>query len=208
LDFLLLRFGLSLASTEMESAPGGLGQLKLLADDYSDKSIDPEDIREDLKTELLAVHVALKKLDKDIDFLDVIRPLIAEQGPAVQHITRLSKQIDRLNKFREQFQRDKDMLLASAPSLRVPAPSVHRTTLVSPLRCRHWKCQVPTPLPSYPAFKTWQFWKKSIVASFLASSKAAQPRRTLVADTGLKSGMGFSLSIRRDWNPRRGSALT
>ena len=91
----------------MESAPGGLGQLKLLADDYSDKSIDPEDIREDLKTELLAVHVALKKLDKDIDFSDVIRPLIAEQGPAVQHIARLSKQIERLNKYREQFQRDK-----------------------------------------------------------------------------------------------------
>ena len=48
----------------MESAPGGLGQLKLLADDYSDKSIDPEDIREDLKTELLTVHAALKQLNK------------------------------------------------------------------------------------------------------------------------------------------------
>ena len=91
----------------MESAPGGLGQLKLLADDYSDKSIDPEDIREDLKNELLAVHVALKKLDKDIDFSAIINPLIAEQGPAVQHIARLSKQIERLNKYREQFQRDK-----------------------------------------------------------------------------------------------------
>ena len=91
----------------MESAPGGLGQLKLLADDYSDKSIDPEDIREDLKTELLTVHAALKKLDKDIDYSGIINPLIAEQGPAVQHIARLSRQIERLNKVREQFLSDK-----------------------------------------------------------------------------------------------------
>ena len=105
----------------MESAPGGLGQLKLLADDYSDKSIDPEDIREDLKTELLAVHVALKKLDKDIDFSAIINPLIAEQGPAIQHVQRLSKQIDRLKKFREQFLRDKqESLKISNDSHEIP----------------------------------------------------------------------------------------
>jgi hypothetical protein len=57
-------------------------------------------------------------------------------------------------------------------------------------------------------FKTLQFLKYSIISSFLAISKAAMPQRTLAADTGLKSGMGFLLSIRRDWCPLRGWALT
>jgi hypothetical protein len=59
----------------MELAPEEFGSLKLLADDY-DKSIDPEDVREDLKTELLTLHTALKKVDKDIDYSAVILPLI------------------------------------------------------------------------------------------------------------------------------------
>ena len=80
----------------MESATEEFGTpLKLLGDDY-DKSIDPEDVREDLKTELLTLHMALKDLNKNWDFSAVILPLIAEQGPAAAHVLRLSKQIDRL----------------------------------------------------------------------------------------------------------------
>ena len=36
------------------------GQLKLLGDDYT-KSIDPEDVREDLKNELLTLHSAFEE---------------------------------------------------------------------------------------------------------------------------------------------------
>jgi hypothetical protein len=53
-----------------------------------------------------------------------------------------------------------------------------------------------------------QFLKYSIISFFLACSKAAVPQHTLAADTGLKSRMGFSLSIQRDWCPFRGLALT
>ncbi len=63
-------------------------------------------------------------------------------------------------------------------------------------------------LLSYPPFKTPQFLKYSIISSFLASSKVAVPNRKLVTDTGLKSGMVFLLSIRRNWCPRRGSDFT
>jgi hypothetical protein len=90
----------------IDSFPEELATLKLLGDDY-EKSIDPEDVREDLKTELLALHMALKKLDNDLDFSAVILPLIAEQGPAAAHVLRLSKQINRLKKFRADFLRDK-----------------------------------------------------------------------------------------------------
>ncbi len=45
-----------------------------------EKSIDPEDVRDELKTILLKLKAALK-LDKDWDFSAVILSLIAEQGP-------------------------------------------------------------------------------------------------------------------------------
>ncbi len=54
----------SLASTEMELAPEDFRLLKLLWDDY-DKSIDQEDVREDLKTELLMLNAAVKDLNKN-----------------------------------------------------------------------------------------------------------------------------------------------
>ena len=45
-----------------------------------DKSIDPEDVRDGLRTELLMSNVDLKKLDKEMDFSVIVLPLLAEQG--------------------------------------------------------------------------------------------------------------------------------
>ena len=95
--------------------------------------------------------------------------------------------------------RSKHMLLASAPNLRVPAASVHRTTLFNPLRCTHWTDTGPTLVESYPTFKTSQYLTHSMNSSFLASSKAATPKRTDAGEIGLITGMGVSPSIRRDW---------
>ena len=140
----------------MESAPGGLGQLKLLADDYSDKSIDPEDIREDLKTELLTVHAALKQLNKDIDYSGIINPLIAEQGPAVQHIARLSRQIDRLNKVREQFQRDKqESLKIGNDSREIPVQKQRQLP-----RQKRQKMTIPAELIPTEVLPSWGILKR------------------------------------------------
>ena len=67
----------------MDLDPEIIGSLRLLVDD---KSTDPEDVREELKTELLVLNVALKNLNKDWDFSAVILPLIAEQGPLIAHV--------------------------------------------------------------------------------------------------------------------------
>ena len=58
----------------------------------SDISTDPEDIRDELRTELLLLNTELKKLDPVFDFSDALRPLLADTGPAVAHVPRLAKQ--------------------------------------------------------------------------------------------------------------------
>jgi hypothetical protein len=66
-----------------------------------------------LKTELLMLNSALKDLNTNWDFSAVILPLIAEQGPPLAHVPRLrlSKQIDRLKKIRDDFLRNKQETL-------------------------------------------------------------------------------------------------
>jgi hypothetical protein len=97
--------------SEMDLDPAIFGSLQLL-----DKSTDPEDVREELKTELLVLNVALKNLNKDWDFSAVILPLIAEQGPPLANVQRLSKQIERLKKSRDDFQRIQPNNLAASPA--------------------------------------------------------------------------------------------
>ncbi len=49
----------------------------------SDNSVDPDDVRDELMTELVLLNGALKKLDPDVDFSEVLRPLLADTGPAM-----------------------------------------------------------------------------------------------------------------------------
>ncbi len=46
----------------------------LLGSSGSDNSIDPEDVRDDLRTELVMLNGALKQLNPDLDFSDTLRP--------------------------------------------------------------------------------------------------------------------------------------
>jgi hypothetical protein len=62
-----------------------------------DNSSDKEDLREDYKNKLIMLNATLKKLDKDMDFSEFIRPLLADTGPAVAHVPKLLKQIGRMN---------------------------------------------------------------------------------------------------------------
>ncbi len=66
---------------------------------FGDNSSDLEDLREDYKSKLIALHATLKKLDRDMDFSAILNPLLAETGPAVTHVQRLAKQIVRMKKY-------------------------------------------------------------------------------------------------------------
>jgi hypothetical protein len=50
-----------------------------------------EDVRDELRTELVLLNGALKQLNPDLDFSDALRPLLADTGPALAHTQRLAK---------------------------------------------------------------------------------------------------------------------
>ncbi len=56
----------------------------------SDNSVDPEDVLDELKTDLNVLNGDLKQLNPDMDFSDVLRPLLSETGPALAHAQRLA----------------------------------------------------------------------------------------------------------------------
>ena len=68
----------------------------------SDNSCDPEDVRDELRTELLKLNSALKILEPTMDLSDALRPLLADTGPAVAHVQRLSRQKERMEKILRQ----------------------------------------------------------------------------------------------------------
>ncbi len=65
----------------------------------AENSNDLEDLREDKKNELILLHASLKALNRDLDFSAILNPLLAETGPAVTHVPKLSKQIARMKKY-------------------------------------------------------------------------------------------------------------
>ena len=71
----------------------------------SDNSCDPEDVRDELRIELVMLNRELKKLDPDADFTDALRPLPADTGPAVPHVQRLSRQKARMEQIRDDLLR-------------------------------------------------------------------------------------------------------
>jgi hypothetical protein len=68
-----------------------------------ENSIDPDDVRDELKFELVVLNGALKKLDKDWGFSDIIRQLSSDPGAALTIIPKFKKQIERIIKFRDDF---------------------------------------------------------------------------------------------------------
>ncbi len=107
MHFLLLRFGLfgitKELKVEMDQSPdpSPVKSLQLL---WDEKSIDPEDVRDEKKIELITLHNAMQKLDKGMDYSAVVNPLLADQGPALAHIPRLM--IQRLEKIKADFLRN------------------------------------------------------------------------------------------------------
>ncbi len=71
----------------------------------SDNSIDQEDVRDELKTELVILNGALQTLDPDMDFSEVLRPLLADTGPALAHAQKLARQKPSMEKIRDDLVR-------------------------------------------------------------------------------------------------------
>ncbi len=63
---------------------------------FQENSGELEDLRADYKNELITLHATLRNLDRDFDFSNIFKPLLAETGPAVAHVPKLSKQIFRI----------------------------------------------------------------------------------------------------------------
>ena len=85
---------------ETASSPLALTQLVL-----GEGSVDIEEVRDELRTELIMLNVNLKRLDNGLDFSDVLRPLLTDQGPALALIQRLNKQKVRMTRIRDDFLR-------------------------------------------------------------------------------------------------------
>ena len=83
----------------------------------SDTSTDPEDIRDELRTELLLLNTELKQINPDFDFSDALRPLLADTGPAVAHVPRLQKQKARMEKIRDDFLRKAEEKRHATPAV-------------------------------------------------------------------------------------------
>ena len=62
-------------------------------------------MRDELRTELVLLNGALKQLNPDLDFSDALRPLLADTGPAVAHVQRLSRQKQRMIDIRDDLLR-------------------------------------------------------------------------------------------------------
>ena len=71
----------------------GLG---LLGDDSLESA---EDQKDDLKSELVALNAAMRRLDPNLDFSIMINRLLADQGSAFALIPKFKKQLERMKKM-------------------------------------------------------------------------------------------------------------
>ncbi len=70
-----------------------------------ESSVREGDVRDEMRTELKMLNGALKDLNNNWDFSDVLRPLLTDQGSAFTQFPRLKKQIERMIKIRDDFLR-------------------------------------------------------------------------------------------------------
>ena len=89
-----------------------------------------EDQRDDFKNELILLHATLKDLNNNLDFTDIIRPLLADTGPAVDHVPKLAKQIARMKTLLDKKMRQAEEM---ADSLRQSPAQTFRGSAPAPL---------------------------------------------------------------------------
>ena len=90
-----------------------------------DTSTDLEALRDELRFDMVLLHSEVMKLDKTWDFSDIIKPLMVDQGPPILVVPRIKKQIERLQKLRDDYYRTARDLQRPAPALAEAAPSLY-----------------------------------------------------------------------------------
>jgi hypothetical protein len=90
-----------------------------------DTSTDVDQLREELKFELIVLHGEVKELNKNWDFTKIVDPLLADQGPAIQVIPKIKKQIERLQQLKDGFEQKARDLQRPAAALAVAAQSLY-----------------------------------------------------------------------------------
>ena len=91
----------------------------------SDNSVDAEDVRDELKNDLVLLTADLKRLNPNLDYSGIINPLLAAGGPAIAHIPRLQKQKVRMVKIRDELLRTAEENKQGAPAERFALRSAH-----------------------------------------------------------------------------------
>ena len=66
---------------------------------FMENSSDLEELRGNHKNELIILHATLKTLNRDLDFSDILKPLLTETGAAMTHAPKLARQIARMKKY-------------------------------------------------------------------------------------------------------------
>ena len=89
-------------------------------------STDVEALRDDLRFKMVLLHTEVKKLDPDWDFSLMVNPLLADQGPPLNAVARIQKQIERMQTLKDDlhktaldWQRPAAALAGAAQSLYV-----------------------------------------------------------------------------------------
>ena len=90
-----------------------------------DTSTDVEALRDELRFKMVVLHTEVKKLDPDWDFSGIVKPLMDDQGPPLFLVPRIQKQIERLQKLKDDFYRTARELQRPAAALAEAAPSLY-----------------------------------------------------------------------------------
>jgi hypothetical protein len=88
-------------------------------------STDVEALRDKLRFELVVLHTEVNELNKGWDFTAIIKPLMDDQGPPIVAVPRIKKQIERLQKLRDDFHQKARDLQRPAAALAEAAQSLY-----------------------------------------------------------------------------------
>ena len=103
--------------------------------------------------------------------------------------------------------RSRLLLNTLAPNIRVPAPSIPRSTVRNAFTNTNWTFKHPTVVASYPIYRLLAFSTIPMKASFLATSRAKQPMRKDSGEMPLNAGKVVPLDNLRDLYFPRGWAF-
>ena len=90
-----------------------------------DASTDLEALRDELKFKMVVLHRELMALDKTLDFSGIIKPLMDDQGPPLNAVARIQKQIKRMQTLKDDFQKTARDLQRPTAALAEAAQSLY-----------------------------------------------------------------------------------